>query len=600
MPRPPRRARPTPAPAQASRAPPRSPSSDAGSNDGRGRIKTRIAGKLSAEEDNLIRAANRNRDAALERLANKDATTGSSGNEHDGSPGTATPGHRRDASGLDLADDSIFGDLDDSFADAGMPEGLRSTDTSVLSMSNFRGRSRQSSFIGRNDPPIRPSSRGGTTPGIGSSFNIGAFRRRAREPSILGASRKPLREPSGGGGTRAARARSKSESGSAPESEGEEDFEIEPEAESTPVNHRRKTRQSLELRRSAAAVESPGVSSSSPRKRKSEDAHHGRVRPEKTPRTGEPEGEKGEESDSELSDVQSPQQQPCDSDSELSDISSPQEPPGFMRRPATPMQMDDDDDDDEVNAPPASSGSEGGDDVWPDIHGLAKKRRRPSVTTPTRADNASDISSPPSLTHSPNFEDARAKAARGRSTLRQQQQQASPKLTTAELTNLLPKRKYKKAARPLGAESDEELDAAGLGDKDDDLSHLDAQAAQRSMGSRPPSRATSALPGSRGGRAPKGRQGQHSRSGSDKENEHGSAREARGVGNRDEDGDGDAEGESRFVPLADDTFDDGAGPSKEVMTAEELRQASRKFKEVDKWELDFEEVNQASSPQDGR
>lgn len=58
---------------------------------------------------------------------------------------------------------------------------------------------------------------------------------------------------------------------------------------------------------------------------------------------------------------------------------------------------------------------------------------------------------------------------------------------------------------------------------------------------------------------------------------------------------------SRFIPLADNTFDEATtgGPANAVPT-EELKQASSKFKEVDKWELEFEEVAEASSPQDGR
>lgn len=56
------------------------------------------------------------------------------------------------------------------------------------------------------------------------------------------------------------------------------------------------------------------------------------------------------------------------------------------------------------------------------------------------------------------------------------------------------------------------------------------------------------------------------------------------------------EEESAFQALPDDTFDAGT----ENMSADELKQAARKFKEVDRWELEFEEVAEPSSPQDAR
>lgn len=58
---------------------------------------------------------------------------------------------------------------------------------------------------------------------------------------------------------------------------------------------------------------------------------------------------------------------------------------------------------------------------------------------------------------------------------------------------------------------------------------------------------------------------------------------------------------SRFIPLADNTFDGAVEEADAALTnAAELKEASKKFKEVDRWELDFEEVAEPSSPQDGR
>ena len=68
----------------------------------------------------------------------------------------ATPLMRRDTTGLDLADEDVFGDLGDSFADGDVPDAPHSAASSSATLSHFktrRPRSRQSSIIGRNDPP---------------------------------------------------------------------------------------------------------------------------------------------------------------------------------------------------------------------------------------------------------------------------------------------------------------------------------------------------------------------------------------------------------------------------------------------------------------
>ncbi|KAF3072074.1 hypothetical protein CFAM422_005966 [Trichoderma lentiforme] len=541
--------------------------------------KTPSLARLNLNEDDAIKSANSSRDEALEKLANEDATmtsersamrASSRSSIEFGRHTATTPGHNRRTSGLDLGD-SDFGNLDDSFAEGDIPGTALSGDISTLSYSALRSQSRRSSFIGRNDPPIRPSSRSGTTPRVGSSFNLGLFKRRAREPSILGANRKPLHDSS--------TVVQDSEEGS------EEEFE--PEAESTPLNNRRRTRGKDEIEE----PESPeAAESSNPRKRKSLELQQSSSRPEKVSRR-EP-GPSRQPDDrilSELPDApSSPQQDPMDdtSESEISELSSPRGPPARLpQRPVTPVNLE------EIAAPPASSGSEG-PDMWPDIRSLAKKRRRPSVTTPSRLSNLSDMSSPPSLTHSPNYDTAKTGKTRGRPPSRQQ---ASPKMTTADLTSLLPKRRYKKSRDPLGLESDEELDTSGLGHEDDELSHLDTQTARRRKRGRPP---RSASRGGKPGGSSRRTLRSRSRHSSDKENAQDDGRGSDSNESEDED---EGEGVSRFIPLADNTFDEGTtgGPANAVPT-EELKQASSKFKEVDKWELEFEEVAEASSPQDGR
>ncbi|KAH7329175.1 hypothetical protein B0I35DRAFT_419537 [Stachybotrys elegans] len=541
--------------------------------------KTRSLGAhLTEAENEALRAAEASRDNALDRLANEDVTTttvmsGALVDESDtgssvemGRRVMATPAHRRDTTGLDLADTSVFGDLDDSFGDGDIPGGTLSVDVSTFSIiSSTRPRSRQSSFIGRNDPPIRPSSRSGNTPGVSSSFNIGMFRRRAREPSILGTSRKPRPEPPTAGAANDTRAESE-----------EDDFA--PEAESTPLNNkRRRTEAAPETDSDEDLYSAPRPYTGASKKRKSDEGHAESDRPEKAARQ-------------EPKTVADPLD--VDSESELSSLSSsPQLPePAYPERPVTPINLDD------VDAPPASSDSEDQGTVWPDIHTLAKRRRRPSATTPVRPGNLSDISSPPSLTHSPNFPETRTARHRGRTATRRP---PSPNVTTADLTSLLPKRRYKKTRNSGDLGSDEELDTTGLGDDDDELSYIDTAAARRRKGSRsrPPSRgASSARPGSRGGHGhsalkPKttpasaqarSRMRTYSRRSSDKENES------------DEEEDEEDGGDVSAYP--DETFDQTAGSAVEIFAQPELKEASKKFKEVDKWELDFEEVVESSSP----
>ncbi|KAF4505399.1 hypothetical protein G6O67_007355 [Ophiocordyceps sinensis] len=566
MPRPKRTRRAPPGDAKAPEPPSDSDllSDDASRPRGRKRTRTwrpAAASRLSLGDQDAIRAANRTRDAALDRLANEDATTASGHVTDDtrssietGRRAMATPAMRRDTTGLDLADDDVFGDLDDSFADGDVPGGRRSMDSSSLTMSHFKPRSRQSSIVGRNDPPIRPSSRGPTTPGLGASFNIGLFRRRAREPSILGTSRKPRPE--------AEATTNDSDMGS--------EASFEPEAESTPLSDRRATRRSSQVERE------PSPAQSNSRKRKSVEASDESDQLDKTSRA-EPDTEQAE----------------IDSDSELSVLASPPSHPlCLLPRPVTPANQD------EITAPPASSDSEGGDNAWPDIHVLARRRRRLSAISPLRADNFSDVSSPPSLTHSPNYAAEKATRRRGPTTRRQQ----SPKITTADLTNLLPKRRHKRIRTSLGLESDEELDTTDLAQDEDELSYLDTRAARRRKRSRPHSRAASARPASRAradGSVLKPKQTPAAQ----RQSARSSKTDPRRSSDKENESEGDEEEESAFIPLPDNTFDEmGTAASKTPsnVSADELKQAAKKFMEVDKWELEFEEVVEPPSSQNAR
>ena len=440
---------------------------------------------------------------------------------------------RRDTTGLDLADDSIFGDLGDSFADGELPDAPMSAGSSITLSNLKRPRSRQSSIIGRNDPPIRPSSRGPNTPGVSSSFNIGLFRRRARQPSILGTARKP-----------------NSETGSVahnsePESDGDDN--LDPEAESTPLTNRR----SQQAEQQASPV--PAVRRSQ-RKRKSDDAPAEASRQEKAPRLASDGGV----------DIIS------DSDSDVSELYSPVTRPP---RPVTPVYGD------EILAPPASSDSEDVDRCWPDIHGLAKRRRDPPIATPLRnVDDMSDASSPPSLTHSPNIDKI---GRRGRSAHKRDR---STDITTADLASLLPKRRQKRVR--------DEFDIGGDSEGESDEEEEPEQRRTRSLsrrGGRAASRTgrtVSATTVLRPKQTPASvrrsmRNKKSYRSREDKENQS----------------DSDDNENSRFQPLPDDTFDAGTGLDPSIQEAEELKAATRKFKEVDRWELEYEEVAEPELPE---
>ncbi|RDA84529.1 hypothetical protein CP532_1493 [Ophiocordyceps camponoti-leonardi (nom. inval.)] len=518
----------------------------------RGRPRKSTAPSLA--DETVLGAARRKRDAALDTLAKEDPTSSVAGERGRGVAATPLRRGHRD-SGLDLADDDVFGALDDEFADDD------SLSSPAAGGDRRRPRSRQSSIVGPNDPPIRPSSRGPNTPGIGSSLNIGLFRRRPREPSILGTSRKPLPARNG---------------------------EVSDKSSDVETDEERTT---------------PSLLSKS-RKRKSEGDH-------------DDDGDDGDDGDenarenpaqdsSSLSDV-------IDSDSELSILASPPlTAPAFLSsaRPVTPTNSKGDD---EVAAPPASSGSESDADAWPDIHGLAKRRRRPSaLVMPTvQPDGHHDpddgiMSSPPSLTHSPNLTRAPTTTRRGGRT-RRRRAPSPPKLTTAHLTNLLPKRRQRKRARYAShSGSDEELDTTDLAPDEDELTYLDVRS--RRGARRPHGDRTGSSSGQQGeGSVLKPRQTAsstrqpraaktdkaHTRRSSDKENENDE--------NEDEDDEDEeeGEGESALVPLPDNTFDSTPdAPNK--APPDELKKAARKFKEVDKWELEFEEVTASSSSQDAR
>ncbi|KAK8126730.1 uncharacterized protein PG998_002489 [Apiospora kogelbergensis] len=493
-----------------------------------------------------LNSQRKNRDSAMQRLENITSTaTGTTnttevegdsedsaeiemGRRADTTPARAVGGGRRtaDFSGLDL-DDSMFDDLNTTINTIGPASAQRSLDTSTLTASHFKRRPRGNSFLSRNDGPIRPSSRAGpNTPAFASTFDITNFKRRAREPSILGTAQKE----------RPQRPEPESDSGEKTDDEDELEDELEleldveldveveeqltaegfaPEAEST-TPPRRSSRRSAAV---AQAQESPSCVSPS-------------VNPQ---------------------------------DSESESLSQPPSLPPLDIRPSTPSREE------EEVAPPLSSSSEEEAEIWPPLKSLAKgrTRRAPSVQrrTPVRdigGDNLSDMSSPPSLTYSPNYDEP------------------SP---PAEARWLLPRRRHRATrADPFAVDESEEeaVDATGLGNDDDELYHLEGRGAAAATATQRKGKQAVAPTSKR-----QTRRRTYGRN-SDKENE-----------GEDQEVNDNENGNENADPFRDE---DTTENSDELVgrVGVELKNASRKFAEVDKWELAYETMTQSSSPHGGR
>jgi len=529
-------------------------------------VRTR-ASSTTGRKDNILGDSNRRRDApaaALTADANE-AQEESTALVNRGRRPSRRSSRRRETSGLDLnlSDNEAFGletTLDDTASVRGRSRSAsasRSANTSTFSISQFKRRSRAPSIIGRDDGTgtIRPSSRGVNTPAMSSTFNIGQFRRRAREPSILSSNRRRQRENV-----------TTDQSASENENEVVDDGEFAPDAESTPLN-RRKTQPAPSA--SPEAGDEPELPSlKRTRKRKSDEAEQEvSNRPEKVARTEDAvEVEDDGDDEDSISDESLP--------SPVTTAPGPLPIPTM--RPSTPVHQSDDG----IMAPPMSSASEHSL-AWPSIRALAKKRRRADNITPSRpiCDNFSDVSSPPSLTHSPNFPSKRDDPkTRGRTTRRP----PSPKLKTADLEALLAPRRQKTARGDAFDLSSDPVDTTRLGNDDDELQYLDTRRGRRTR-SRPASR-----PGSRAGQpqaAAKSKSAQKKK------------RVSRTYGRRNEEEENE-EGNSSFAPLPDDTFDTG---SMEIQDPkQELRKAVKKFKEVDQWDLEFEDVTGEESQPDAR
>ncbi|KAH7412999.1 hypothetical protein BKA64DRAFT_660063 [Cadophora sp. MPI-SDFR-AT-0126] len=424
--------------------------------------------------------------------------------------------------------------------------------TSAMGIGNFKRRPRESSIMGRNAAPV-PSSMAldterGTPANVGSAMKIGAFKRREREPSILRTAQKVRQEE--------------------PLDYDDDEDDFNPDDESTPLN----------LSKTRNMTRSSSGPSSSSRKRKLSAIQV----PRSSPSLPSPRADGADETVPATNPVGDEQEE---EEQEEGVEPSPPLMPSIEARPDTPEPLS------ETMAPPQSSSPLlSSPELPPRTRRAPSRGRRPlrGRTPPPRTQD-SPISSPPSLTHSPNRP--------VHATVRRPQRQAPPpsSFSTAQLQALLPRRRQRATARdPFDVPSSgDEVDVSGLAPDDDELSYLNVQARSRRHTS---VRARTPAPLKRGGRVnrpvPKAKDstvkrtyGSRAHTVSDKENTV------------------EVDPDDSLAPIPDDVASGDPDSSQELeeRVGKELKRAAKKFQEVDKWELEFEEVTaSSSSPRDGR
>lgn len=444
-----------------------------------------------------------------------------------------------------------------------MSVGKRNTST----IGNFKRRPREASILGRNAGNTRESSMGlemdRGTPAVASAMKIGNFKRRAREPSILGTAQK------------------KRTDATQYELEDDED-DFSPDDESTPL-HLSKTR--------AMVTSSAGSSNSRKRKLSQVQVPRSQESPsgspalgdsieheETVPATGPLEDEDEEEDElagNELQDVRGspspdlpiPSVEPSSLTPEpLSETMAPPESssPG-LRSPPLPRQI----------RRPQSQRPQ---------NQRTPRRGRPPLRnrTPLPINQDSPPSSPPSLTHSPNLP---APKTAPRTRAKKEPPPAST-LSTAELQALLPRRRRHTTRDPFGIDSEGEYDISGLASDEDELTSATIRVSVPRGSIAPRSTAARKVPKLKPGTKPKSGVRTYGRNAaSDKENDVHDPDDSLG-------------------PLPDDDgMEDSVENSQalEKRVGKELKKAARKFQEVDKWELDFEDcTGGSSSPKDAR
>ena len=509
-----------------------------------------------------------------------------------------------DMTGLDL-DDDMFGagiDMDSSLEDVGpgSTSALKSYNSS-FTMSNFRRRdhSRTSSFVGAsNNASTRPGSRRQNTTSVSSTLNLAMFKRRAREPSILSTTqkKKSFRHEERESSSEASDTTEHDDSGNA-EARNEEGSPMCCKGARTPA---------VSPSSKSSGID---VSEFQSRKRKFSDAPSCIA-----------------------DDVEPPSKaHPLVPDHHFSqqggDILYPSSSvPASPRSPSPVVQIDNQEEDAAILAPPASSDSS--EPELPPLQTITRRGRPPaSRRTPQPLEfdeGSSNIPSPPSLTHSPNYPPLRATK---KEPPRQQQKKKDEIPTTVELAGMLARRhrrRHHNMRREDNEASGNDVNLSSSSDNDSDVSYLEIRRPRKrpatTVATTATVKASSSLKslslsggGGCGGNNPsskttkgavdprKRRRRTYGSKGSpsaEKENtEQGAERSDADDGN-----DQHGYGRGNVLSLLEDEahFDDEPSEILERRLGLELKMAKRKFQEVDKWDLVFEDVQRSSSPAGAR
>jgi len=437
--------------------------------------------------------------------------------------------------------------LESNMADNNGLMSVGGKNNSASAIGNFKRRPREPSLIRRNAATVRSSSIGlemdKGTPAVGSALKIRNFKRRAREPSILRTTQKDRQLR--------------------PEYDDEDEDDFHPEDESTPLN----------LSKSRTLTTSSAASNSNIRKRKLSPLQV----PQSSPTLTFPE-------DSENQDI-------LPATALLNDEEEGELPTEDIPMPSIETGLDAAEAMSETMAPPQSSSPSPSSPQIPRQPRRVQESRPPSRgrrpirgRAPLLLNQDSPPSSPPSLTHSPNRPVTTAPKPKAKT-----QTPAASTFSTAQLQALLPRRRRRGTQDPFDiASSEDEIDVSGLGSDDDELTHSSIRAPPRTLNRRPvpikkpaklkaPARSSKSVAG-------KGTYGSKGNVASDKENE--------------------VDPDDSLAPLPDDEDGEGSPENSQELekrVGKELKKAARKFKEVDEWELDFEEVTaSSSSPKDAR
>lgn len=434
--------------------------------------------------------------------------------------------------------------------------GLKSVgrkDLSKFSVGKPKRRARELS-VGPATSAVLPSSMAlqmGTPAHVGSAMKIANFKRRAREPSILGTAQKARLQGL--------------QYDLDDEDEDEDDFN--PDDESTPLN----------LSRTKIMASASNPSSANSRKRKLS----GVQVPQSSPRLPSPKPATAETVVQSTETQLEEEEQNFEASENIDEDELPV--PSVEARPHTLEVLSD------TMAPPLSSSSMPPSPQLPTrkYRAPSRGRRTQRNQTPPPHTQDSPISSPPSLTHSPN---------RIVHTTKAKPKQAAPPpstLSTAQLQVLLPRRRRRAARDTFDIPSSEdEIDITGLSPEDDELSHIIVRPRPRRGNTvtrtlAPTKKASKAKPVSKliaKAVSTKRTYGARANPASGKENE-----------NEDEDG---ADVDDSLALVQDDgeleVQSSENSQELEKRIGKELKKAARKFREVDQWELDFEEVTASS------